>query len=58
MDGIFITLYSLLHQYLYGLATELTPDMSLTLTLLSTIGSVFVVALPFLVVWKVVRNLC
>ena len=58
MDGIFPTLYSLLHEYLYGLATELTPDMSLTLTLLSTIGCVFVVALPFLFGWKLVRNIC
>lgn len=57
MDGIYLSLFSVLQQYIYGLGTELTPDMSLTLTLLSTLGSVFVVSVPFLLVWKVVKSL-
>lgn len=51
------TLYELLQTYIYGSA-DLTADMTLTLTLLSTIGVVFVVALPFCLVWKVVSMLC
>lgn len=57
MDGIYLSLFSVLQQYIYGLGTELTPDMSLTLTLLSTLGSVFIVSVPFLLVWKVVKSL-
>lgn len=53
-NGIFNTLYTLLQTHIYG-DIALTPDMTLTLTLLSTIGSVFVAVLPFLVVWRVIK---
>lgn len=53
--SMYESLYLLLHQYIYGLDTVLTPDMTLTLTLMSTIGCVFLVALPFLCVWRLVR---
>ena len=54
MMGIYNELFLLLHTYIYGLA-ELTPDMNLTLTFLATAGSLFVVALPFLLVWQVIK---
>lgn len=50
-------LFNLLHQYLYG-SQALTSDMSLTLTILSTIGVLFVALLPFLVVYKVIEVIC
>lgn len=55
--AMYFSLYNLLHQYIYGLETVLTPDMELTLTIISTLGSLFVVALPFILVWKVIKFL-
>lgn len=52
--GIYQNLYSLISNYIYG-GTTLSADMQLTATIISTIGSIFVVALPFLVVWKVIK---
>ena len=55
MNSMYFVLYNLLQQYIYGLDVALTPDMQLTLTLLSTIGSLFVALLPFFVVWRIIR---
>lgn len=52
--GIYQELYSLIQQYIYG-GVDLTADMSLTCTLIATAGSIFVVALPFLLVWRICR---
>ena len=54
---MFNEIYTLFYTYIYGIDTVLSPDMSLTLTLLSTIACLFVVSIPFLVVWKVIRML-
>ena len=54
---MYYTLYDLLSKYIYGAGATLTSDMELTLTLLATIGSIFVTALPFLVVYLVIRSL-
>lgn len=49
--GIYQNLFELIKTYIYG-GVELTPSMELTATLISTLGSVFLVALPFiLVLW-------
>lgn len=55
--GIYQTLYELLTQYVYG-GNALNGDQTLTLTVLSTIGCLFVVAVPFLLVWRVITMLC
>lgn len=55
--AMYFTLYNLLHQYIYGLETTLTADMELTLTIISTLGALFVVALPFILVWKILKFL-
>lgn len=55
MQPIYFQLYELLHMYIYGLDTVLTPDMTLTLTMLSTCGVVFLVSIPFLIVKKFFR---
>ena len=54
-SGIYFALYSILSQYFYGAGTVLTEHMELTLTLISTIGCLFVFALPFLVVWRIIK---
>lgn len=53
---MYYTLYALLSTYIYGADAVLTGDQTLTLTLLSTFGVVFLVALPFLVVYWIVRQ--
>ena len=57
--GIYPSLYVTLQQYIYG-DLPLTSDMRLTLTFISTIGCLFVVFVPFLVVYfflKIIRFL-
>lgn len=52
--GIYQNCYDLIHQYIYGSA-ELTANMDLVCVLIATAASLFVVALPFCIVWKIVR---
>lgn len=52
--GIYQAIYDIIHQYIYGGVT-MTADMSLVTTLIATTASIFTVALPFLVVWKVIK---
>lgn len=54
---MYYTLYNLLSQYIYGADAVLTGEMELTLTFLSTLGSIFVTTLPFLVVYLVIRSM-
>ena len=49
--GVYFQLYALLHQYIYGLDASLNPHMELVLTQFSTIGSLMVAGVPFLVVF-------
>lgn len=53
MSSIYQSCFDLIHTYIYG-GLELTSDMSLVCTLLSTIACIFCFALPFIVVWKVI----
>lgn len=52
--SIYQGLYDLVHQYVYG-GLQLTTDMELVATLISTMGCVFLVALPFAIVWKIIK---
>ena len=53
--SLYDSAYALFHEHIYGFDSELTPDQTLTLTLLSTLAALFVVGLPFLVVFLVLR---
>lgn len=55
MDGMYYVLFDMLSGYIYGTNAVLTGDQQLTLTLICTIGALFVVAMPFLVTWRFVR---
>lgn len=55
---MYFTLFELLRTYIYGEGIVLTPNMDLTLTLLASIGCIFVVALPFILVWRVIHSFC
>ena len=52
--GIYQQLFELLHTYVYGGVT-LTADMNLTLTIAATFGALFLVSLPFLLVWGILK---
>lgn len=53
--GIYQNLYDLIVQYVYG--GNLPVDGELIATLIATAGSLFVVAIPFILVWRVIRML-
>ena len=53
--GAYYQLYELLGTYLYGAEAQLTGDQTLTLTMISTAGALFVIALPFVVVWRAIK---
>lgn len=55
--SIYQSIFDLIHTYVYGGVT-LTSDMSLVCTLVSTCACFFCVALPFLIVWKVIKLIC
>lgn len=53
MESIYQSCFDLIHTHIYG-AVELTSDMNLVCTLISTTACIFLFALPFLiVVWFV-----
>lgn len=52
--SIYQNIFDLIQEYIYG-GVALTADMELVATSLATTACIFVFALPFLVVWKVIR---
>lgn len=52
---MYLGLYDLIMTHVYGGVSAITPDMELVATLIATFGSIFFVALPFLLLWKVVK---
>ena len=52
---IYPQIYLLLQTYIYGVDAVLTGDQSLTLTIMATFASVFLVSLPFLLVWQFLK---
>lgn len=50
--NIYQTLYDLINNYVFAgeIVAETVPD--LVTTLLSTCGTIFVVAIPFILIWK------
>lgn len=52
---MYYNLFNLLAGYIYGADAILTGDQELTLTIISTLGVLFVVCLPFLVIWRFIR---
>lgn len=52
-NGIYLALYELIRNAFYGV-TALTGWQEMVLTVLATIGCLFVFAVPFIVVYKVI----
>lgn len=53
-NGIYQNCYELIQQYIYG-GVELTPAMELVTVLISTLGCIALVALPFVLVYFLIR---
>lgn len=53
-NGIYLALYELIQNAFYGAASTLTGWQEMVLTVLATIGCLFVFAVPFIIVWKVI----
>lgn len=54
MNPVYTELYTILKDFIFG-TTELTPYMEYVLTLLTTIGVVGTMAVPFVLVGTVIR---
>lgn len=54
-QAIYFQVYEILQKYLYGADALLTAEMQLALTQVSTILSLFVLLLPFLIVLLIVK---
>lgn len=50
--SMYQSLFDLIQTHVYG-GAELTPDMNLVCTLISTIGVLFCIAIPFFVVYRI-----
>ncbi len=55
--SMYQSLFDLIHTYIYG-GVDLTSDMNLVCTLISTIGVLFCVSIPFIIVYKVLCFIC
>ena len=51
--SMYQSLFDLIHTHIYGGVT-LTSDMNLVCTLIATFGVVFCIAIPFIVVYKII----
>ena len=52
---MYYELFDILSDFIYGADAVLTADQNLTLTIMSTAGVVFVVSLPFVLVWRFIK---
>ena len=55
IQPIYPQIYALLQAYIYGADVVLTGDQTLTLTIMATTACVFLVSLPFLLVWQFLK---
>lgn len=55
MTNIFQQFYNLLNDYIFGSTVVVGTYEDLVCIIVSTIGCLFLVALPFVVVWRIIR---
>lgn len=55
VQPIYPVIYSLLQTYIYGADAVLSGDQTLTLTFMATAACLFLVSLPFLLVWQFLK---
>lgn len=52
--SIYQSLYDLIQTYIFGGVAELGSNQELICMLIASVGSIFLVAIPFAVVWKLI----
>lgn len=52
---VYQSLYQLLETYVFGNAVEVGGNAELVCMLAATAGCVFVVSIPFMLVWKIIK---
>lgn len=55
--NIYQSLYDLVNQYIYGNAVEAGTYMELVCIIVATAGCLFVMALPFILVYRIIKFL-
>lgn len=55
--NLYQNLYDLLNTYVYSGMADTEPYIDLVCILCATLGTLFLIALPFLVVWRTIRIL-
>lgn len=55
--NVYQTLYDLVNQYIFNNEVVIGSNQELVCVLVATCGSLFVISLPFLIVWKVIKML-
>lgn len=53
--GIYQPIYDLVNTYIYGGTVAVGSYQELCCIAVSTIGCLFVMALPFIIVWRIIR---
>ena len=55
--NIYQNLYDLIHNYVFG-GVALSPNADLVITLISTLGCLFLISIPFIVLYKAIQLVC
>lgn len=51
-------IYNLLNQYLYDFEAPMQNSTAIACDLLASIATIFIVSLPFIIVWRVIKGIC
>lgn len=52
---VYQNLYELIDKFIFNFTASTNANADLVCTLVATLGSIFLIALPFMVVWKVAK---
>lgn len=52
---VYQNLYELVDKFIFNFSASTNTNADLVCTLVATLGSIFLIALPFMVVWKVAK---
>lgn len=55
--NIYQTLYDIINQYVFNNSIVVNSVQDLATTLISLAGTIFVIAIPFILVWRVIKML-
>lgn len=54
--NIYQSFYDLIHTYIFG-GVEMSSNMELVCILIATLGCLFLICIPFLLVWKLILTI-